>query len=374
MYWITRFIISAVFFILVINANAREIEMTGYASLIGGYTDEKDITYLNEFAQNYVDFTHHSHIGLQFNTEIIKKLELSLTLLSEGKEDYQTRAAWFYATYAINRDVSFRFGRLKLPFYLVSNYIDIGHAYPWVTPPEEVYNTNIINSPEGIEFIYETDFYSSILTFNTYIGSDRSKQYLAPSFIDDTTVNISNKYVSGDKIKYESHELFGAALNISTDNITFQVTHNQAVITAHELNIDKSRVSLGSFGLILDYGQFILYSELTHRDSDASLQPIFPDQSSKYITIGYRISKYMPYITYATIGKGKTDSKYSLVQQSSTIGLRYDVNPKMAIKFQASKIEPDYSDGNTGRYGLFDKTLVADKDPTVVSMSVDILF
>ncbi len=376
MYWITRFILSAVFFIFVLtsNINAREIEITGYASLIGTYTDEKDVTYLNEFAQNYIDFTHHSHIGLQFNTEIIKNLELSLTLLSEGQEDYQTRATWFYATYAISKDTSFRFGRLKLPFYLVSNYIDIGNAYPWVTPPDEVYNTNIINSPEGVEYVYETDFYNSVLSFNTYIGSDRSSEYLAPSFIDDSTVNTNNKYATGDKIKYESHELFGAAINIASEHITFQITHNQTVIASHELNITKSRVSLGSFGLILDYDQFVLYSEFTHRDSEASLQSIFPDQNSKYITLGYKISKYMPYITYATIDKGKTKSKYSLVQQTSTIGLRYDVNPKMAIKIQASKIKPDYSDGNTGRYGLFDKALTADKEPTVVSMSVDILF
>lgn len=376
MYGITRFTLSAVLliFTLISNVSAREIEMTGYASLIGSYTDEEDTTYLNEFAQNYIDFTHHSHIGLQLNTKIIKDLEFSITLLSEGKNQYQTRAAWFYATYTIDRDISFRFGRLKLPFYLVSNFIDIGHAYPWVTPPEEVYTTNIIDASQGIEFIYETDYYNSVLTFNTYLGSDRSSKKLSPSFIDDGTVNIANKYSTGDSFDIEAHELFGFAVNLSSDYVTFQVTHNQTVIESKELNIKKTRVSLGSFGLIFDYKNFILYSELTHRDSEAPLQSILPDQNSKYITLGYKLSKYMPYITYATIGKGKTDSKYALVQQTSTIGLRYDVNPKMAIKVQASKIKPDYSDGNTGRYGLFDKALAADKEPTLVSMSVDILF
>ncbi len=379
MNWITRygFILIILNSILSTNTIAREIDITGYASLIGTYTDNKDVTYLNEYAENYLDFTHHSHIGLQFNSQVVDKLELSLTLLSEGKESYQTRAKWFYATYAINQNSSFRFGRLKTPFYLVSNYIDIGHAYPWVVPPEEVYSTNVINSPEGVEYIFETQVFDAIVSFNTYLGSDRNEIYLSSTFINDTGAGGANNgstYKAGEKARIESHELFGFELSIATDHVTFQVTHNQGVVDSKTLNINESRISIGSFGLILDIGNFILYSELTHRDTDASIQSLLPDQNSSYVTFGYQISKFLPYITLARIDKGKTKSKYALVQESTMFGLRYDVNQKMDIKIQAAKIKPGFSDGNTGRYGLFDNVVADDKEPLVVSMSVDILF
>lgn len=360
--------------LLISSVNAGQIEVTGYASLIGTNTDEKDVTYWNEYAKNYVEYTHHSRIGLQFNTEIVDDLEFSLTVLGEGKRQYQARTAWFYATYAVSKNSSFQFGRLKLPFYMISSYIDIGHAYPWVSPPPEVYSTNMIESADGLEYIYETTLFNSTFILNTYIGSDQNKHYLPPAFIKDGTVNIAAKYKTGDKEKIETHELFGFELSFSTDNFTFKMGGNQALMESPELNISKSRMMLGSIGLIAELGNLILYSEFARRDTDEALQPVFPDQDSKYITLGYRISKFLPYVTYATIAKGKNKSKYAVIQESTSYGFRYDVNPKMDIKFQATKIKPGFKNGDIGRYGLFDQVIAENKQPNVYSMSVDILF
>jgi len=369
---ITRLGLTVIFFALSFNVSAGKIDVSGYASLIGTNTDQKNVTYWNEFANQYTDFTHQSHIGLQFNTDIVKNLEFSLTLLGEGKTEYQTRTAWFYATYEVSDNTSFRFGRLKVPFFMVSNYIDIGHAYPWVSPPADVYTTNVIESADGLEYIYETSLFGSSFQFNTYVGSNSHQHHLSPTYINDGTVN-TKPYVTGDKIKFEAHELFGVVFSISTDSVTFKMSHNQAVFTSDELGIEKARISIGGFGFIVDWNNFLLYSEFSHRDTEASLQAIMPDQNSKYITLGYRIGNFLPYITQASITKGKSQSKYALVQDSSSIGIRYDINPKMDIKFQATKIKPGLS-GDGNRYGLFDGAIAENKEPNVYSMSVDILF
>lgn len=376
MYRTTRNSLTASFFslYLISTVNAGQIDVTGYASLIGTKIDVQDVTYWNEYAKNYIDYTHQSRIGLQFNTDIINDLEFSLTLLGEGNKEYLARTAWFYGTYIISKNTSIRFGRLKVPVLMVSNYIDIGHAYPWISPPPEVYSLNMIESSDGLEYIHETDIFNSTLLLNTYIGSDQNKHYLSPSFIIDSDVNKAFKYKAGDKINFESHELFGFELSLATNNITFKIAGNQAIIASNELNITKARMSLNSIGLILDINNFVLYSELVYRETDAALQPIFPDQKSKYITFGYRISKFLPYFTVATIAKGKRKSKYAVKQQSTSFGVRYDVNSKMDIKFQASKIKPGFDNGDIGRYGLFDQVIARNRQLNVFSMSVDILF
>lgn len=359
---------------LVTNTIAGEIDITGYTSLIGAKTDAENATYMNDYASDHIDFNHHSLLGLQLNTEVIDNLELSVSLIGRGKEDFKAEFSWFYATYTITDNSSLRFGRLKVPIYMVSNYIDIGHAYPWVTPPEEVYSINVIDSNDGLEYIFESDLFGSIFLFNTYVGSDKNDQYLAPSYINDGVNTGTVVYKTGDKIKFEAHDIFGAEISFATDYVTLRASHNQAIIDSDELGIASSRMSFGGFGIIVDVANFILYAEAVHRFSTDSMQAAFPDQNSNYVTLGYKISKVMPYITYATIDKGKKKTKYGLVQESTSLGFRYDVNAKMAIKFQATKTTPDFVTGDVGRYGLFDQEIKAGEEPSIYSMSVDILF
>jgi hypothetical protein len=370
-----RFILILIFShsFLITNAIASKIDITGYTSLIGAKTDAENASYLNEYATDHIDFTHHSLIGLQLNADVIENLELSVTLLGKGKEEFKAEFSWFYATYTVTNNSSLRFGRLKVPIFMVSNYIDIGHAYPWVTPPPEVYSLNVIDSNDGLEYIFESDVLGSTFLFNTYIGSDKNDHYLSPSYINDT-VNSLPKYKTGDKVKFDAHDIFGIEISFATDYVTFRASHNQAIIDSDELKISSSRMSFGGFGIIVDVSNFILYAESVHRFSTDSLQTAFPDQNSEYVTLGYKISKFMPYITYASIGKGKKKTKYGLTQKSSTAGLRYDVNTKMSIKLQATKIKPGFETGDVGRYGLFDQEIKTGEEPNVYSMSVDILF
>jgi len=127
-------------FIPLINKTiqATEIEVSGYATVLAGYTDEKEAGYNNLLAKNHVNFTNNSLAGLQFNANMYKDVDFSLTVLMEGVDEYIAHTDWFYITYTATNNSSLRFGRLKVPFFMVSNYIDIGHAYPWVSPPPEV--------------------------------------------------------------------------------------------------------------------------------------------------------------------------------------------------------------------------------------------
>ncbi len=372
-----RIVVTVIFldFFLIFNVNASEIDVSGYVTLFAGYTNQKDDIYGDFVADNYIDFTDKSHAGLQFNSEVYKNIDFSLTVLMEGGDEFMAFADWFYATYTASKNTSYRFGRLKVPFFMVSNYIDIGHAYPWVAPPLEVYNVKLVKSVDGFEFIYQTELFNSIYSFDVFMGTGKNNQNLSASFINDSAVNTAipaNKI--GDRIRFKSHNLVGFETSLSGDNVTFRIGHYTNVIDAEEFNILRARMAFSSVGLIINWSNFLLYSEYVTRESDSSVQHLFSDQISQYITIGYKISDFIPYITMASIEKGKDKNKYGLMQESTSLGLRYDINPKMDVKFEMSRITPKADNGDVGRFGFFNKSIEGDRQPLVLSMSFDLLF
>lgn len=362
-----------IFLLFITTVNATEIDVTGYATVLAGYTDEKKAGYNDLLATNHLDFTNRSLAGLQFNAEMYKNVDFSLTLLMEGADEYIAHTDWFYITYSATQDTSFRFGRLKVPFFMVSNYIDIGHAYPWVSPPPEVYDVRMAKSADGMEYIYDTDLFGGTFLFDAYVGTGKHHQNLSASFIHDPTVNTAN-YTTGDKINYNLHDLVGFETSLSSDSVTFRIGHYQSKFNTTEFNIENSKMRFNSVGLIIDWKNFLLYSEYITRESEDNVQFLFPDQNSGYLTLGYKISDFLPYITFAKMDKGKNKNEYNLLQESTTLGIRYNLNSRMDIKFQAAKITPEKNDGDIGQFGLFDQEIALNEEPIVYTMSLDILF
>lgn len=385
-----KLILVLLFSSFVSVGSAATLDVTGYASILGTYTDANgvprdgdtsktaaDNAYEHDYADKYVNFTHRSRVGLQFNSEISKDFDFHLTLLMRGNDNYQTHADWFYGSYHVTEDVSFRFGRLKVPFFMVSNYVDVGHAYPWVTPPQEVYASNLINSADGVEFVYETELFGSIFLFNLYAGSSKNEDILAASFINDDKQNgviTPTKYKSGDKVFFDSDSMVGTEISFGGDQLTVRFGYTSALIDADDFNISGAHTALASVGLIIDWHSFVLYSEYIDRDSDDEADVLFADQVAGYVTMGYRFAHVLPYVTFASIDKGKDKSEHSIIQTSITGGFRYEINDTTDFKFEVSQISPDSETGDVGRFGLFDKAVPGDENPLVFAMSLDILF
>ena len=100
----------------------------------------------------------------------------------------------------------------------------------------------------------------------------------------------------------------------------------------------------------------------------------FPDNDTGFATLGYRIGKYMPHITYSMIDSN--DSILINQSQSSVIaGLRYDVQPWAALKFELQYTE--LGDDNTREHGpLVGSALPSiglfDEQPDLVTFVADV--
>jgi len=360
----------------------ENIDFSGYFTLKGTYADNETSNgtgptgYRRGYADDRINWdTRDTRVGLQATAEVSPKLDMTLVIQGNGgaNDQYNMAATWAYAGYALTDNLTVRLGKVKGPFYMVSDYIEVGYAYPWVTPPMEVYSTNPMKSLTGIDLVYRTDVAGLNFLFELYTGSGNHKATVLPSFADNSTYN------TGDVVNFSTHNMVGFNTSIGAEGITFRLGYfTTKVVVPAFVSMDPAlgtgvNGAFGGAGLIVDWRNLVVYSEYIVRNTAPSLEGAFPDQHAYYLTLGYRFGDFLPYATYANMDKGQDDSAYAMVQSSVALGLRYEVGDTSTVKFEVLQAKADADSTDKGKYGLFDSP-VKDNTGNVVSLSYDLIF
>lgn len=82
-----------------------------------------------------------SKLGVQIIARPTDKFSATLHLLSKKNEhnNFNPRVEWAYGKYDLTPDVSLRAGRLALPGFVLSDYLNVGYSMTPVRGPVEVY-------------------------------------------------------------------------------------------------------------------------------------------------------------------------------------------------------------------------------------------
>jgi hypothetical protein len=341
------------------------VDISGFLTFAGTYgSNDGDVSYYNEMANtDHPDFgTRMNHVGVQFYSALTDKVSATIALTAEGGQyNYEVTPEWAYGTYQFNQDWSLRMGRYKGPFYMVSDYRDVGYAYPWVRPPEEVYSTNPIKSINGLDLVFQKTVSDVSYLLEIYGGSGQNTA-LAPAI-----------YGLTDPVEFETHNNIGFNAVIGTDAISFRVGYYSTDVHVPSFGIDEESGTFAGLGLIVDWRNIVLYSEYVARNTDdtPALSQAFPDQNAWYVTLGYRFSTILPYVTYAKIDEGADPSMFALKQTSTALGLRWDFDDAADIKFEVKQADPDVTPA-FGKMGLFDNVMT-DKG-TIYTITFDTIF
>ena len=346
-----------------------EVELSGYASFSATITNAKDLTdadvgYFNGLANKNVNFNNDDNlIGLQFTAPVSDKIDMTLVLQANGgTSNYNVEAQWGYATYKFNDELSLRIGKYKGSFYMVSDYKDVGYAYPWVRPPLEVYSTNPIDALNGLDLVYQTNVGNMTLLTELYVGSGTHTATMLPETAALFAAPI------GTPVSFETPNSKGLNVSLSGDIGTFRVGYYATDVNAADFFIADEEGTFLGVGFNIDWNNVVVYSEYVQRDTAPALANAFPDQDAYYLTLGYRMGKYLPYVTVADLAKGKDFSPVAQEQSSVAFGLRYEVSDTSVLKFEVLNVTPE--DSGTS-YGLFDSPT---KDGTVATVKFDVIF
>jgi len=364
------------------SQQASALEWDGFLTAGFSLHDQEDAIYLDTITDD-IRFDNDSKFGLQVTADVSENMQVVSQILAAGSdENFDLDVEWAYLDWILNDAVSLRGGKVKEPVFLISDYIEVGYAYPWIRPPQEVYRNNPINTINGFEALIQMDMGGMGFTFQPYLGSNSEGVPNQPGL----TFDASNFY--GAAIQLASRSFTAQVSYLTTDVAVSGATGVVDTGTGFPIPFgSEGTATLTSFGLSTDINNFVAYAEFVTRDIEADsavpLDSLFPDQDAWYVTVGYRMGNFLPHLTIAnseaTPLAGASQSPLTpspgSSQDSITLGVRYEINDSAAFKFEVQSIEPDLDNStSSGLFNTVPTDFAAGDSATLISAAVDVIF
>lgn len=406
-----------------VQASSGDLNIYGFMSVGVGILDKNEVT-IEDF-EGEGNFKQDTLLALQVSKQVNDKTTATGQLVSRGTDDFKTEAAWAYVSYQTDSDLTARMGRLRIPFFNYSEFLEVGYAYNWIRLPSDLYNIPF-SSFDGFDFtqrfsigaldssiqlnygrlndeltIFEEDYSSDLKNMaglsltSTYgnwgfrIAGQRTEMTLDTmkdvDYIDavekatiaQLTHNANPSEESGTNLLAAAESLAEAEVIFSKQRRIDQA-QTGAVLYAQQLGLDVDAAKEFAFdghtadfynaALMFDNGSFSFISEVTAIEYESGL---LVDNRAWLTSIAQRIGETTTHLTYSTSrdvlnsgDSGKLQKALMLQgeDQSVTLGLRYDYDVNTALKVEAQYHDELINRGVEGSYAM------------LYSFAVDVIF
>lgn len=360
---------------------------------IGASAHDNDGTYYDTMTRHPDVDGSDTKIGLNLFGQLSDELSAVTQFTSRAEDDYSLVTDWAFLSYKPHTELEFKAGRQKFPLWLMSDYIDVGRAYPWVRPPEEVYNLFFFKSMSGFNVAWNSDerFEDFNLSLELYTGRITDKSTF-----------------QGTEITINSPRLYGATLSATWDELKIRLANINITYDVPEFGSLNSGSSLTTFGLEYDDGDFLVLAELAspedlttqevkdqrlenaqsaiataqaNNDAEALVvaqRLLFSAQGDAfgggagYMTLGYHFDDLLTHYTFSRVySEGATIVEN---QSSHTLGLQYAFNPKADVKFEVKHIMLPDTAGENGLYSVATGADDVKRESNLYSMAFNVNF
>lgn len=308
--------------------------------------DNKDVSL--EGFDNNGGFKNDTVLGLQVSKQVNDSTTVTGQLVSRGAEDYKTEAAWAYASYAATDNLDLRMGRLRVPFFYYSDFLEVGYAYDWIRPPSEVY----------------------IIPFSSVDGVDLTYRFALGNWDNSAQLYYGRYSPEGGSV--ELRNFTGLALTSTVGDLSFRASYHRMDLfiydggnaqnsvpllglgaqgyTAGEINaaapdFQASGEEATFYGVAAGYdnGDISFITEITGGTSDS---PLALATSNFLAKAGKRISDMTLHLTYSSTdtetasgidGAIQEGLRLENKQNSITAGMRWDYDSSTALKFEVQQ-------------------------------------
>ena len=332
-----------------VQQDASRIKIDGFLSAGFSTNDESGgLKHLPYGFNEGTDFQSDSVLGIQMAFKISEQAKVVTQLVSNGWDNWDVDVGWAYLAYEINDQVEFRAGRMRLPFYLYSESLDVGYSYPWVRPPLSLYISEL-NNYDGVDVTYRAHWGESTNRLSAYFGG-----YSFEENTHDRDVSIRGNDTFGVNWTNYWHDwTFRLAYSHLRNKVTFE-TETSLVFDATatppctylpgcigaELVLNEEvpeTIDFYSYSTSYDDGTWLAIVEAAV--TDVSEGNLLSDEVQGVLTLGYRWNKWLSYGGYgreyykntltSDFARSK-DRDYKL----NFIGLRYEITPGIAAKLE----------------------------------------
>lgn len=356
------------------RAKAADMEWRGFLSTGTAFTDSK-ISY-QQGIKRKAQVAEETFLGLNLSKDLNSEWRVAAQILARASQaDSAAKVDWAFVTYEPNSTWNLTLGRQKIPMWMVSAYLDVGRAYPWVVPPEEVYTLFNLKSFTGAAAAYAIPLGGSTLTLRPYAG--------------DLIIEAAPNAPSNSS-KIRGTNMFGASLEWVQEKSSLRIAYNRALWDLDlgpAIQFGLRNYEILTIGAKTDWQGYWMATEFAAtRDNDEDhyraeaeqlgiqagmasdptvaqslaarselLKRRIGGSQAYYATLGKQLDPYLLHVTYAAVKRPSTPT-LSRDQRSLALGLNYDLNIDSVIKLEAKRVFiPEDSQG------LFDQKPLADE-------------
>lgn len=409
-----RVLLAAALLAVLPSATAQEasvpprLSFSGFGTLGAVTTDDDDVWFtrygVNHPGDRDPDFSADSLIGLQTSLRLspFNDLTVQAIAMEDGTARQDPRLTLAFVRQVLAPGVALRVGRVRVPFFMLSDSLHVNFANPWVHPPVEVYGLNPFNDLDGVDLIYVTQAAGLDIELHPYYGS---------------------AHVPFPDGRAKLKETWGLNLVLAHGNLSLHLGHGDGRFTLQrgdkqfrdivdllaatgqghvvaDLSGTRGRTSFDSVGVQWDDGRWQFVGEYAKRWADRYVG----SAHGWYLSLGRRIGSVTPYVSVARqtldaqfaeadlpaglrvpLGNGQHAEARDLwalfltsrnnAQRSITVGARWDVAPQAALKAEFTRAHPDRDSwGSYFPRGNPLTTRIGGRTLDTFSVSVDVSF
>lgn len=346
---------------------SAEVRINGFASIVGGKSLDSDQTLYGY--DDDISFKNESKFALQLSADLQEKLTATAQIIARGEDDFDATFEWAYVTYEYSDELQLSAGKMRVPFYKYSDFLDVGYAYRWVRPPRSVYGIPF-STYEGLSVVYNNQLGDWDSTLQGFYGAFDGD---IDVFGDSLPAELNNLGGVNWSVSYDWFSARAAYIvadtSISSDDSDLiqliDVLNTSGLTdTANDLVTDEDETTFFGIGFSVDYNNFLFDAEYTQFEVEGS---ILAEQSQYYVSGGYRFDDVTVHVTYENNDDKHDSSRFNTLEsipllnttvnyalesmraQSNvyTIGARYDFHPSAAFKIDFSRLDDDITNIET---------------------------
>jgi hypothetical protein len=316
------------------------VEVHAFASQ--GFILTKDNNYLD------TDTTHgsfqFSQIGINFTKTFLGRLRFGMQLFAQDfgpNGNYNAKADWFYLDYRFADWLGFRAGRVKIPFGLYNEILDIDSARTFVLLPQSIY------SEQNVEYLLAQtggELYGYLplggagsVDYRAYAGTI----YYNPASAGPspyTIVSVNVPYLAGGRLMWETPleglRLGGSAQVLRLDTQIALGSKPDTVQIPATLTVGSLEYSAHDLLFAAEYSRWFVSANSTN----PAVFPETPVQTSEraYALLTYRVTKLLQPGAYYSVFFPDIDHRSGRenVQHDIATTLRFDITPNWLLKLE----------------------------------------
>lgn len=370
-------------------------QFSGFATLGAVYTNSDTLRFarvgIDEPGGYRVDPGPDSVLGVQAGLRLGERNNAVVQVMTRETQrgDYRPRATLAFLSHALTPELTVRAGRLRSPFFMLSDTADINYNQTWVRPPTEVYGLNPFADLDGVDLLHRSRIGETFIEVHPYVGRSRVPVIGGGRARLDDLMGVRVTIEAGRLSLSAGHAKADLAVRRSSAGyLAFIDRVGLSAALQERLSGSGADASFSSLGLQWDDGRWLVSAELARTTASAFTN----SATGAYLAVGRRVGTLTPYLSLARqwqddplVDPAEADAYAAVLapfnrsrnqaQRSVTTGVRWDFLHNAALKAEFTHVQTD-RDAH-GTFIARDNPFAPGLDRqsiNLMSISVDVVF